>query len=300
MAIATKVPFAKPSLSTSQLLTKLKQQGLVVASDDIALRYISMIGHYRLKGYWFQLQNPITKTFLAGVTFENIVERYECDREIRAIILEAIERLEVAIRTTICNHLSADHTPHWYLNPTIFKPSQSFGIGAMLSKIEREVGRSRDKENIENYYKKYDDPYLPPSWAMSECVTLGMWSQTYSILRNSSDRKQIAAKFRITNEDVFANWLHTLSVLRNMAAHHDRFLNNKLRVSPQNYKAKDIKFSDNKSVYAAFTMIHVLLESINFNTSFRQRVINLQANYGMGMLQILGFPKNWPTGAKGW
>lgn len=85
-----------------------------------------------------------------------------------------------------------------------------------------------------------------------------------------------------------------------MSAHHDRFLNNKLRVRPTNHIAKGIKFTDNRSVYAALTVIPVLLDTINFNTTFRQRIIDLHATYGIGMLQDLGFPYNWPTGAIGW
>ena len=85
-----------------------------------------------------------------------------------------------------------------------------------------------------------------------------------------------------------------------MAAHHDRFLHNKLRVSPVNHTAKNIKFTDNRSVYAALTVIHLLLDAIGFNATFKQRIINLEVIYGMEMLQELGFPKNWPSGAVGW
>ena len=112
--------------------------------------------------------------------------------------------------------------------------------------------------------------------------------------------KEIAAKFRINNEGVFESWLHTLTVLRNMAAHHDRFLHNKLGVSPQHYKAKNIKFNDNRSVYAALTMIQVLLESIQYSETFKVRIVELKARYGMGMLQIMGFPDHWPADAAGW
>jgi hypothetical protein len=54
----------------------------------------------------------------------------------------------------------------------------------MLSKIESEVDRSSSKLFIRAYHREYDDPYLPPSWAMSECVSLGMWSRTYKMLRD--------------------------------------------------------------------------------------------------------------------
>ena len=184
------------------------------------------------------------------------------------------------------------YSPHWYLNGSLFKPGRKFGLGQILSKIEQEIERSREKIFIDDYYAKYDEPYLPPSWAMSECVTLGMWSRTYKILRDTNDKKSISTKFGISQVEVFESWIHTLTVLRNMSAHHDRFLHNKLRVSPTNHIAKNIKFTDNKSVYAALTVIHVLLEAIGFNSTFRQRILDLESNYGVGMLQELGFPQN--------
>jgi len=127
-----------------------------------------------------------------------------------------------------------------------------------------------------------------------------MWSRTFSILRDPADKKAISTKFGIVQVEVFESWLHTLTVLRNMAAHHDRFLDCRLGVSPANLKLKKIKFTDNKSVYAALTVIHVLLESIQFNGSFKQRLIDLERRYGTDFFQIMGFHKNWENNATGW
>ncbi|MGZ3237098.1 MAG: Abi family protein [Burkholderiaceae bacterium] len=292
--------FTKTAETPAALLSKLIAQGLSIPDRAVALQYITFVGHYRLKGYWLHLINPTTKQFLPNTTFDIIQSRYEFDREIRALILEAIERLEVAIRNSICNFLSLKYTPHWYLNSALFKSGRKFGYGQMLSKIEQDVGRSHEKKFIEAYNNTYDEPYLPPSWAMSECVTLGSWSKTYQMLRDSADKKAISTKFGIPQTEVFESWIHTLTVLRNMSAHHDRFIHNKLRVSPANHTSKNIKFSDNRSIYAALTVMHVLLDAIGFNNTFKQRILSLQNTYGVGMLQELGFPKNWPAGAPGW
>lgn len=232
----TKTAFSKVAQTPSALLQKLKDANLAVAHDDEAVRYLSFVGHFRLKGYWFHLIDPTTKRFREGVTFEVIRDRYEFDRKIRALILEAIERLEIGVRNAICNHLSLEYTPHWYLNPAVFKPVRDFGIGTMLAKIEHEVGRSHEKLFIESFYKRHNEPYLPPSWAVAECMTMGMWSRIYQIIKDPAAKRAIAKRLGIETTEVFESWLHTLTVVRNMAAHHDRFLANKLRVSPVNYK----------------------------------------------------------------
>lgn len=85
-----------------------------------------------------------------------------------------------------------------------------------------------------------------------------------------------------------------------MAAHHDRFLMRKLSVAPRNHKALNLTFADNKSVYAALTVIHVLLDSIGFASALRERLVFVQKTYGAGLMQELGFPNQWPKGAEGW
>lgn len=292
--------FSKPAQTPARLLAKLAAQGLVIDDHALALRYLTFVGHYRLKGYWFHLLEPADKVFKAGTTFDMIRDRYEFDREIRALILEAIERLEVAVRGAICNHLSLKYSPHWYVDATLFKTVRGFGADKLLAKIRDEVSRSKDKDFIATYFRNYDTPELPPSWAMSECVTFGVWSRTFEILADPADKKAIAAKFGIHEADVFKSWLHTLAVLRNMAAHHDRFIGRKLGVGPADYKKMALKFADNKSVYAALTVAHVLLAAIGFNSGYRSRLVHIQDIHGAGLTQELGLPRHWPYGATGW
>lgn len=299
-ALLKKAPFAKKALTPQALLAKLKSQGLIVRDDSLTLRYIAYVGHFRLKGYWYQFQDGATKNFLPNTTFEQICERYECDREIRAILMESAERLEVAVRSVICNTLSLKYSPHWYLKSEIFTPKGRNGIGQMLSRIEGEVERASSRIYVKAYYDSYEDPYLPPSWTMSECVTLGTWSKIFAMLRDPADRKMISSKFGITQVEVFESWLHTLTVLRNMAAHHDRFIDVKIGVSPTNLKRKNIKFTDNKTVYASLTVVHVLLRSIGFNGSFKNRLASMEDRYGASHFQRLGFPEHWKTEAEGW
>lgn len=296
----TKPPFTKGAFTPQALLAKLKTQGLVINDDKIALKYISYVGHFRLKGYWYPLQDAASKNFLPNTTFEHVVQRYECDREIRAIIMESVERLEVAVRTVICNLLSLKYSPHWYLKTEIFAPKGKVGLGQMLSKIEGEVDRASSRLYIKAYYDNYDDPYLPPSWAMSECVTLGTWSKIFAMLRDPTDRKVISSKFGIAQVEVFESWLHTLTVLRNMAAHHDRFIDVRIGVSPTNLKLKQIRFADNKTVYASLTVIHVLLNAIAFNGDFKARLESMEGRYGAAHFQRMGFPEHWKTDAQGW
>lgn len=297
----TKTTFSKPAQTPEQLLSKLRAHGLVVPADDEskALAYLRYVGAYRLKGYWFHLLNPATKTFPEGWTFQELADRCELDRELRAATIEAIDRLEVAIRSVMANYLSLKHSPHWFLNPGVFKPTRSWGFGQLVRKIEDEVRRADGKRFVAHYFERHDQPYLPPSWSISECVSFGFWSRTYAVLNDPNDKKAICKRFGVDQADVFQSWIHTLTVVRNIAAHHGQFLRVKLGVSPANYKAAGITFGDQKSFFAAATVIHYMLMQTSLPQRWKNDLQGIFARYPSVDPEELGFPANWDT-STGW
>ena len=44
--------------------------------------------------------------FKEGASFDNVIARYDFDRNLRLILFDAIEIIEVALRAKIINHLS--------------------------------------------------------------------------------------------------------------------------------------------------------------------------------------------------
>lgn len=294
----SKIQFTKSALSPEQLLTKLKGQGLLVDCDQDALRYLQFVGGFRLKAYWYPRQDPQTKQFCHGTRFSKIIEEYEFDRGLRAVAFVAIERLEIAIRSTMANRLAIAHGPHWYLKPEIFKPNARWTFGQMLSKIEREVGLAERQVFIQSYNKKYDDPYIAQSWAMTECVSFGFWSKTYNILRLRDDKRAISLKFNVAIHEVFQSWLHTLSYFRNVVAHHDRLLRTNLAISPLRYSAGRIHFrqtngSFTSNVYAVMVIMAYLTKASGLSSTFKCDLQTHFAKFPEIDISQIGFPKDW-------
>lgn len=294
-----KVAFAKHAATPEQLLAKLQSSGLIVPNTEHALAYLRYVGGYRLKGYWFQAVDATSKRFPLDYSFDHIIQRCEFDRELRAASIAAVDRLEVAIRTAMANYLSQAHGPHWFLDTRIFKPTARWGMGRFIKKIEDEVDRAKGKQFVGHYLDHYDEPYLPPSWVISECVTFGLWSHTYAILRDPNDRKAIAMKFSVAQTEVFESWIHTLTVVRNIAAHHGQLLGVKLGVAPSNYKAKHIMFVHPKSFFAAATVIHYLLNQTGLPHSWKTDLDSIFGKYPGVSTSDLGFSPNWKT-STGW
>lgn len=297
----SKLPFTKFASTPEELLQKLEYAGLIFSdvSRQQAHSYLRYVGGYRLKGYWFHLVDPSSKLFPSGCTFDDISARYEFDRELRAATISSIDRLEVAIRAVMANFLSLKHSPHWFLIPSIFKPTREWGIGQLVKKIEDEVRRATSKRFVEHYYSRHDEPYLPPSWVVSECVTFGLWSRTFAILRDGNDKKAISKKFGIDQVDVFQSWIHMLTVVRNIAAHQGQLLKVKLGVAPANYKSAGIKFTDQKSFFAAATVIQFMLNQTGLPHRWRQQMEGIFKKYPTVSISDLGFPVNWQS-SPGW
>ncbi|MDR0213246.1 MAG: Abi family protein [Comamonas sp.] len=292
--------FSKRASSPNDLLTKLQGQGLTVADQQKALYYLQYVGGYRLKGYWYHLVDPSTNRFPAGYDFDSIAARCEFDRELRSATIEAIDRLEVAIRSTIANYLSLSHGAHWFLDSRIFKPTTDWGLGQLLQKVESEVKRDKSKKRfVTHYFDNHDDPYLPPSWSISECVSFGLWSRTYEILRDPNDKKAISMKFAIDQPGVFKSWIHALTVLRNVVAHHGQLLKSKLGVAPSNYTSKGITFVNNKHFFAVATVIQYMLAQTNLPHRWKDDLRVIFAKYPSVNIVEIGFPQDWET-ASGW
>lgn len=296
-----KVSYLKKASSPEVLLQKLEDRGLVVSkcTKRIALDYLRGVGAYRLKGYWHHLVDASSQRFPSGSSFGQIIDRCEFDRELRAATAAAIDRLEVAIRTAIADALSLKHSPYWFLLPGIFKPTRDWGMGHLIRKIEEEVRRAEGKRFVEHYLAKYDEPYLPPSWAVAECVSFGLWSRTYSILRDVNDKKAISRRFAIDEPDVFKSWIHSLTVVRNLAAHHGQILRVKLGVAPANYKKAGIKFRDQKSFFATATVIQYLLRQTRLPNTWVEDLEAIFSKYPSVSSSELGFPATWRS-EPGW
>jgi len=99
--------FTKPSFNLEQHLEKLLNNGLIISDLDQARHILKNIGYYRLSAYFrpFFVPGQQTKRFLPGTTFDDILQLYVFDRELRLLVLDALERIEISLRGTLSSTL---------------------------------------------------------------------------------------------------------------------------------------------------------------------------------------------------
>jgi abortive infection bacteriophage resistance protein len=107
--------FNKLAFLSSQLLELLISRGLLNHDIERTERYLKFIGYYRLSAYFLPYQNATDK-FKNNIFFDDILNLYIQDRKLKTLIMDAMERVEVAIRSSISNFLSCKIGSHWYLD----------------------------------------------------------------------------------------------------------------------------------------------------------------------------------------
>lgn len=210
---------------------------------------------------------------------------YDFDCQLRLLVMDAIERIEVAMRAEVSNHMGPLHGAHWYMHQWLFKDSYDHPrlldtIAKTQQKAQQDYQREaarierlanadaarkdalkqrRKQENYARHYAlTYGTPPLMPGWAMLEELTLGELSHLFSGLAKDSDRKAIARGLRVP-APLMASWLHTLTVVRNICAHHARLWNREQGIRPERPRQADFSWPTYLHEAAPLTRIAVVL-----------------------------------------
>jgi abortive infection bacteriophage resistance protein len=101
-------PFSKPYLTVPDQLALLRSRGMGITDDVRATAALERIGYYRLSGYWYPLRastssipREILDKFQLGAEFGQVINLYVFDKKLRFLTLDALERVEVALRTDV-------------------------------------------------------------------------------------------------------------------------------------------------------------------------------------------------------
>jgi abortive infection bacteriophage resistance protein len=289
--------YSKPPLSISDQISRLKQRGLVFNNEQKATHYLSNISYYRLRAYTYPFQDNSDPShpFIKEVSFEEIIDLYVFDRRLRLLIFNAIEKIEVALRTKIVYEFSLTNGSHWFEDVNMYRNIHFFNKN--INTLYTEVDRSTETF-IEHYKETYSMPEYPPAWMSLEVVSMGLLSKLYSNLKKGNEKKKVADEFGLPNPMFLESWIHAFANLRNLCAHHSRVWNRRFTIKPKlphNTKhtfLSNLNIHDNK-LYAQLCCINYVSRIISPETSFMRELKELLDNCALVDLKEMGFPENW-------
>jgi abortive infection bacteriophage resistance protein len=127
---------------------------------------------------------------------------------------------------------------------------------------------------------------------MTELLSMGTWSQMYENLVNRHDRKKISDTFKLPPME-FESWLHSLTYIRNLCAHHSRLWNRQFTITPKQLKPHIKYFTPNTTFAAQAAMMHLLLNVISPESKWTKRLYELIKDHSFINSARMGFSANW-------
>lgn len=287
-----KQDFKKPATDYTKQVAILQARGMVIDDPDTAIFYLQHLNYYRLGAYWlpFEIDHK-SHQFKPNTLFKDVLNLYIFDRELRLLVLDAIERIEVSVRSQWSYQLGHLHHPHAHLNKQLFKEEH---WEQNLEQLKKEVSRS-DEIFIKHHQNNYTEE-LPPVWAVCEVMSLGILSKWYSSLQPKKTRRSIASVYGI-DDSILQSWLRHLTMVRNICAHHSRLWNREFTVIPKLSKSRSVSIIDqfipeSRKIYNTLVILLYFMDIISPQHNWRTRLKELINKHSIPVNQM-GFPTDW-------
>lgn len=289
---------AKEPKTIQEQLDLLEEREMQFHDIDDAPHFLANISYYRLKGYWWEMQEDFEEhIFKEDVFFEDIVDLYNFDRQFRLIVFNAIERIEISLRTKLIYHMSLSYGAEWYLNEQLFDSAYHHNI--FVEKITADINDSSEEFIIKHYENHPDEE--PESWKALEIITINTLSKLYSNIKTQSPEKsKIANEFGLNSSKVLSSWLRTITFVRNLIAHHSRLWNRVLINSytwTNNTRSPLLSYYPNeerrKKIFPILSAIFYMNEKISPGNSLKKELLALIEKHPNTPLYKMGFPPKW-------
>lgn len=304
--------YQKPFLSIAQQIALLGQRGLEIGDQQLATRALEQIGYYRLSAYWYAFreirQNTRTDTFLAGARLQDAVSLYIFDKKLRLLVLDAIERIEISLRTDIALTIGVNggwaHRDAQFVHPRFNRPNRRGQIPFQewMTRLDNCESRSRD-EFVTHFRTKYTTERFLPIWMSVEVWELGLLSHFLGGMRHR-DITAISQRYGLTDARLLPSWTRTFTFVRNVCAHHGRLWNRAMVDQPVFPSIGDHAEFDHvvasrppqERLYGTLVILNYLVRQLNGGTEWHLRVRELLDSFPASPLLSLnsaGFPPGW-------
>lgn len=295
--------YSKPPLSIDEQATRLIQRGLVCENSERLKHYLTHIGYYRLSAYWHPFEQSPVETnrrnhnFEAGTTFDRVLDLYDFDRKLRLLVMNAIERIEVAVRTRWADAMAMRQGPHAHMNSELFKDPWQHQQD--LATLSREIKKSNEVF-IKHYRDQYSEPFLPPIWAVVEMMSFGQLSYWFSNTSKTEIKKEVMRGLKFPTIEILEKVLHTLTPVRNTAAHHGRLWNRQFPMTLPEIKRLRERVVPNNApnklghcIFNYLVIIEYLKSVINPTGQWKFQLMSLLGTVSDSDLRAMGFPEDW-------
>ena len=152
------------------------------------------VGYYRLGFYAFPFECTFpniydrSHQYVEGTTFKSIYDLYFFDTQLRRILLNALDRIEVNLRSRI-TYIVSNHyvdSPTWFVDRAIMN---SNFVGGFRDKVYSTL---LENPVIKRHHDKYINDKYAPAWKTLEFMTLGNLTALFQAIKDVEVKRKIA------------------------------------------------------------------------------------------------------------
>ena len=318
MSMVNEIKPIKAWKDYDELLELLKHRGMYISDETRALHYLKHIGYYRLSGYWYPFRQKdelnsfnekklvLANDFKTGTYFADILDLYIFDKKLRLLVLDALERIEMAVRNDVV-HLLGKLNPLAHIEPYQIDPNTTKEICCLhpnfvskgdkylkwKEKHNQLIERAKKRDAIKHYMEQYGG--VLPIWVSAEVWDFGLLSQLFAGMRYN-DKNIIAEKYGVKDGKTFEQWLKSLNFIRNVCAHHSRLWN--LNIVNTTTPPIGLGSINQYRVFMYLCIMQKLLTTINPKSTWSERLYQLlksfpQPDNNAISVNDMGLPVSW-------
>ena len=273
----------------------LRSRGLAIADEELARDFLLRNNYYRISGYSLTLRSH--DVFSKNASFQNIVDIYCFDHEFRHILLQYIEKIEVAVKSVYTHEFTRRHGPTGYLDVGHFTDPVKYK--EIIDKVEKQKdSRLPHEAYLKHYVEELKEDI--PLWAYIDLFTISDVSFMYKISeKDVKDAVAASLGLNARGADILERFMHSITIIRNLCAHGSRLYNRLFEQKPWlNKKEQRLLIQgkngivDNAHLFGFILIMRRLLKLEEF-AEMKKQILQLNGKYPFVDMRYYGFPKGW-------
>lgn len=317
--------YSKPHLSDVKQLELLKSRGMIISDWDQSIKVLAKVGYYRFSAYSYPFREILpqeqrqsetnfrSENFLGETKFDTIVQLVEFDSELRKLLFEAFEQIEI----TLCARLAyLAGKKHRFIHESreSLDTDRCKKLITVKGKKISQWEAWQDKLNVlksqaqrEDYFQHFEQKYNGqiPIWVAVEFIDFGGIARLLSLIP-AKLQSTVAKEFGITQGSTFSRWIIGLNYLRNKVAHHNRVWNRKMTYGLSKPNPTEVgmelehlcvREQDLDTCYDYLVVVAYLMKTISPKSAWNRKLRILMNRFPEAPVispeKDMGFPDDW-------